>query len=363
MKNYFFLLSVNHGATYIFNTSHWSAIKESLKFYRAYTLKGKLQKSILTYFLFVIGKFFPFICKSKDAIKIYLKENINQDVDFNLDENSSVLISPTRDKVIVNHHTQYFHKFAFGKSFIKVQNESAIYKLLQNSKEFQVASVMDLKIDEQLSACHFKLLNPPVNTGHKLLEIDNLPEILVEFFNSTPHKKTVTLVDYIEDLLKRFHSLNMEPINSLTSYLVKIQKEYDTETMPLGLVHRDFKPWNILLRDSVLIFDFEEAIIAGPPLEDILNYYIDPIIRYQSAIQVYNMLYYKEKVTEYTSYLKLLNVTMTFEVLLVTYVLERIIYWTKEDELDTVMHYKNLLNHILLNTKPSEKIYFCSSFK
>tara|TARA_B110000503_G_scaffold142851_1_gene241256 strand:- start:938 stop:1996 length:1059 start_codon:yes stop_codon:yes gene_type:complete len=352
MKQIFFIVNGNNGASYIVNTSHWSSIKESLKFYRAYTFKGKLQKSVLTYFLFVIGKFFPSICKSKDAIKIYLKENINSNIDFNLDDNSSILISPTRDKVIVNHHEKYFHKFAFGKSFIKVQNESAIYKLLQNSKEFQVASVMDLKIDEQLSTCNFKLVNPPVNTGHKLLEIDNLPEILVEFFNSTPQKKTVTLVDYIEDLLKRFYSLNMEPITNLTSYLAKIQKEYDTETMPLGLAHRDFKPWNTLLRDTALIFDFEEAIIAGPPLEDLLNYYINPVIRYQSALQVYDFLYSKEKQTEYTAYLKLLKVTVPFEVLLVIYMLERIVFWTKEKELETAMHYKNLLSPILLNSQP-----------
>ena len=87
MYNCFYVLSGNNNATYIFNTSHWFAIKESLKFYRAYTFKGKLQKSILTYFLFVVGKFFPSICKSKDAITIYLKEHIKSDVDFDLDEN------------------------------------------------------------------------------------------------------------------------------------------------------------------------------------------------------------------------------------------------------------------------------------
>ena len=351
MKNYFFLLSGNHGATYIFNTSHWSAIKESLKFYRAYTFNGKLQKSILNCFLFVVGKFFPSICKSKDAIKIYLKENINSNVDFNLDSTSSVLISPTRDKVIVNHHENYFHKFAFDKSFKKVKNESFVYKLLQNSKEFQVANVMDLKIDEQLSSCNFKLVNPPVHTNNQLETIVDLSSLLVEFFNSSPHKKTVSLVDYIEGLLKRFHSLNLDAINGLLEYFTKIKNEFHTETIPLGLVHRDFKPWNTLLRDTVLIFDFEEAIIDGTPLEDLLNYYIDPVIRYQSAIQVYDFLYSKEKVTEYTSYLKLLNVTVAFEVFLVIYMLERIIFWTKEDELETAMHYKNVLNHLLLNSQ------------
>ena len=351
MKKYLFLLSGNNGATYIFNTSSWQNISTSLKFYRAYTLKAKVQKNILQCFLFVVGKFIPSVCRSKEDIKTYLKENINADVDFNLDSTSSVLISPTRDKVIVNHHEHYFHKFAFGKSFEKVKNENAIYESLQNAKEFQVASVMDLKINEQLSSCNFKLVNPPVNTKDQLKTIDNLSELLVEFFNSSPNKKTVTLADYIADLFKRFHSLNMEDINNLISYLAKIQKDYNAETMPLGLVHGDFKPWNILLRDTVLIFDFEEAITDGPPIEDLLNYYIDPIIRYQSAIQVYDFLYSKEKQTEYTAYLKLLKVTVPFEVLLVIYMLERIIFWTKEEELETAMYYKNVLNHFLLNSQ------------
>jgi len=351
MHNCFYVLSGNNGATYIFNTKSWAAIKESLKFYRAYTLKGKIQKSILTFFLFVVGKFFPPICKSKDAIKLYLKENINPDIDFNLDENSSVLISSTRDKVIVNHHGQYFHKFAFGKSFENVKNEGAIYKLLQNSVEFHVARLKDLKIDIKGISCQFKLVNPPENHKNQLNTIDDLSAILVEFFNSSPHKKTVTLADYIEDLLKRFHSLNIEPINNLSSYLAKIQNEVHTETMPLGLVHRDFKPWNTLLRDTVLIFDFEEAIPNGTPLEDLLNYYIDPVIRYQPTIQVYDLLYSKGKVREYISYLKLLNVKVPFEIFIVTYVLERIVFWTKEEELETAMHYKNVLSHILQTRK------------
>jgi len=352
MGKLFILLNGNNGATYIVNTRTLGSVIMSLNFYKAITVKSLVLKGILILLSWLSGKINLNRLKNINEVNELLNDLSNSEFNFNIDTNSSVLISPTRDKVIVNQHNDYFQKFAFGKSFKKVKNESAIYKSLQNSKEFQVASVMDLKIDEQLSTCNFKLVNPPVNTGHKLLEIDNLPEILVEFFNSTPQKKTVTLVDYIEDLLKRFYSLNMEPINSLTSYLVKIQKEYATETMSLGLVHRDFKPWNILLRDSVLIFDFEEAIIAGPPLEDILNYYIDPIIRYQSALQVYDFMYSKEKVTAYTSYLKLLNVNVPFEVLLVTYVLERIIFWTKEKELDTAMHYKNVLHLILLNSKP-----------
>ena len=351
MKNNFLLLSGTHGARYIFNTSHWSSIKESLKFYRAYTLKGKFQKRILAYVLFVLGKFFPSNCKSKDAIKIYLKENINADVDFNLDEKSSVLISPTRDKVIVNHHGQYFHKFAFGKSFKKVKNESSIYNLLQHSQEFQVASLKELHTNERDTTCYFKLLNPPVNQNDQIKVIDNLPVILVEFFNSGTIKKTVKLSYYIDNLLKRFNSLKMEPTNNLTRYFEKTQEEHNTETMPLGLVHRDFKPWNTLLNSKLLIFDFEETVTDGPPLEDLLNYYIDPVILYQSPLQVYDLIFSEIKIAAYKAYLILLNINVQFELFIVTYMVERIIFWTLADNPFTAKFYQNLLNHILLNSK------------
>ena len=342
-----FLLSGSHGASYILNTDSWLAIKESLNFYKPYTLKGKLRKTILGYALFIVGTFLPSYCKSKDSIKKYLRENINADIDFNLDAESSVLISSTRDKVIVNHHGEYFHKFAFGNSFRNVQNEIVIYNLLQHSKEFQVARLRDLHINEQNTWCHFKLVNPTVNKRDRLKVINNLPEILVEFFNSSSITTSIKLSDYIDNLLKRFNRLKIEPMYSLGSYFARIQNEYNSEILPLGLVHRDFKPWNTLLSNKLLIFDFEEAITDGPPLEDLLNYYIDRPVRYQSASHVYNLIFSKDKIVEYNSYLSLLNINVHFEILIVIYIVERIIFWTLADDPVTARCYQNLLSHIL----------------
>ena len=353
MKKYFFLFSGNNGATYIFNTSHWPAIKESLKFYKAFTLKGKIKKNILTCFLFAVVRFFPSYCKSIDDIKEYLKENVKSNIDFNLDTNSSVLISSTRDKVIVNHNGEYFHKFTFGKSFKKVQNESSIYKLLENSKEFQIANLKDLKIDKQDSSCNFKLMNPPANTNNQLKGINNLLLILVEFFNSGTQKETIKLTKYIENLLKRIHYLHLDPKNYLTNYFAKIQKKMHGVTIPLGLVHRDFKPWNTLLRDKLLIFDFEEAITNGPPLEDLLNYYIDPVIRYQSSLKVYKIIFSKANRLKYKEYLRFLNININFEILIITYTIERIVFWTKVGDLDTAKYYRSLLKFIILNYRPN----------
>lgn len=347
----FYVLKGRNGAIYIINANNWNAITNSLKFYKAHSVKTKILKQTLTITLFLIGKLFTFKLKTKVSIADFINNTLRINADFSLDKNCSVLISPTRDKVIVNHHGQYFHKFAFGKSFTKVKNESTIYNLLKHAKEFQVASLEGLHLNEQESFCSFKLVNPPVNQGDRIKAIDNLPLILVEFFNSGTLKKRVDLSYYIGNLFKRYHLLDMESANNLISYFKKIQEEYNKETMPLGLVHRDFKPWNTLLNNELLIFDFEETVIDGPPLEDLLNYYVDPVIRYKSSSQVHDLIFSKERIVEYKAILNLLNVNVPFDLFIVAYTVERIIFWTLSEDPYYARCYQNLLEYILKSSK------------
>lgn len=144
MTNYFYLMNGNNGSSYIFNISSWRAIKISVKFYSTFTFKAKVQKQGLIIFLFLISKIYRKICKSKNEIQEYLNSTISKvDIDFNIDEASSVSISPTRDKIVVHHHNRFFQKFAFGKSFKKVKHESDIYGLLKNTKSFTVSNFYD----------------------------------------------------------------------------------------------------------------------------------------------------------------------------------------------------------------------------
>ena len=63
-------------------------------------------------------------------------------------------------------------------------------------------------------------------------------------FNSSSITTSIKLSDYIDNLLKRFNRLKIEPMYSL-SYFTRIQNEYNRDTT-LGLVHH-FKPWRLCL--------------------------------------------------------------------------------------------------------------------
>lgn len=349
MTNYFYLMKGNNGASYIFNTSSWKAIKMSVKFYRALTFKSRIQKQGLMIFLFLIGKMYNRVCKSKNEIQEYLNTTIaKEDIDFNIDEASSVLISPTRDKIIVHHHNRYFHKFAFGESFLKVKHESDIYGLLKNVKSFIVSNFYDLKIEEESNYCSFKLQNAISSELSKSKVTFNLEIILAEFFNKSSHIRTMYFHDYINELLKRYKIINTKNIDLLENYFYN--KNINIQ-IPFGLVHRDFKPWNTLINDEFLIFDFEEAIVNGLPMEDLLNFYVDPVIRYLPTSEVYNYMYSDEQIVKYQNYLTTISCLLDYNLLIVSYLIERILFWTKENDLDTALAYERLLNLSILNEK------------
>tara|TARA_R110000787_G_scaffold272848_5_gene380395 strand:- start:4148 stop:5167 length:1020 start_codon:yes stop_codon:yes gene_type:complete len=339
-------MNSNNGASYIFNTSSWSAVKISVKFYRALTIKSKVQKYVLIIFLFLIGKFYRKICKSKNEIQQYLNTISKVNIDFNIDKESSVLVSPTRDKIIVNHHNRYFHKIAFGESFKKVKNETYIYSLLKNLKSFNVSNFYDLKIEDKSNYCSFKLQNPITVVVSK--NEFKLTTILAEFFNKSGHNKTINFNDYIKELLENYKKLTTKKNNSIESYFGN--KNLNSQ-VPLGLVHRDFKPWNTLSQEKLLIFDFEEAVFDGIPMEDLLNFYIDPIIRYLPVIEVYSFMFSKEQTSKYQNYLTNINCALDYELLIFSYLIERVFFWSKENDLDTALAYEQLLNLSITNKK------------
>ena len=104
-KNYL-IKKGNNGATYIFNTKDISSMIYSLKYYKTFTFRQYLVKTFLFSNL-IIAKYFS---KSKliDVVsaKEYLKKNTLESIDFDIDEDSSILISPTKDKIIVHKHNE-----------------------------------------------------------------------------------------------------------------------------------------------------------------------------------------------------------------------------------------------------------------
>lgn len=343
--NLFYILKGNNGATYILNSKSWNSINDSLKFYKALTFKSKILKNGLLCFLFLKGVFGAAKMKSPIEINEYLQSISKLACDFNVDENCSVLISPTKDKVIVHRHNQYFQKFAFGKSYAKVKNETTIYDLFNDDiKNFQVSKFFD-SYNDSANFCSFKLSNNHLK-HHKLKSnTANLIPSLVEFFRLANGKQCSVEI-YINGLLTKIEVLDKKQMRVQIQVLDELKNMYGKLEFPLGLVHRDFKPWNILNFEKPLIFDFEEAVIDGPPLEDLLNFYIDPIIMYKDTKEVYKYIYEKKQVKSYKNYLEKLNIKIDFQIFLNIYIINRIVFWKNENKVKTSKKYVELLKYL-----------------
>ena len=202
MKRLFYILSGNNGATYAICCNSCKNINDGLKFYKPVNLIGKLKKIALFGVLWTIGKLNIRMLKSSEAVSAYCSDVIGKKIDFNLSEYSSVLISPTRDKIIVNHHNDCFQKFAIGKSYSGMLNEIELYGRLNSSDSFFISKISDIQITDDL--CSFNL-SLPISFSKNTTppEPQNLSKILFDFF-STEKLTYVSWHDYLTGLKQKY---------------------------------------------------------------------------------------------------------------------------------------------------------------
>ena len=340
----FYILKGNNGATYICNAKNWKSSSQSLKFYKAKSIKATTLKQGLHWYLFLKGRFFKAKLKSVIEIDQYLQKVSAINTTFNINENCSVLISPTNDKVIVHHHNDYFQKFAFGQSYYKVKNEAEVYKLFNEPNTFQVSVFFDEK-DILNNFCSFKLKNKSSNLYKNTSEAFSLVSALVEFFNVSK-QQNYSIYKYVQIIQDKLLEVDKSQFKSQIKVVDELKDKYGHLSLPLGLVHRDFKSWNILHSEKILIYDFEETIIDGPPLEDLFNYFIDPIILYKKPQEVIKYIYSKKNLRLYNRYLKELNIEIDFNFFLQIYLVNRILFWKNENKMIMMYKYVELSNHL-----------------
>lgn len=339
----FYILQGNNGATYIVNAKDRKSINDSLKFYKARNFKSKFLTAGFKVLLFIQGKLYAKKLKSGSGINEYLQKISQIPCEFGINDNSSVLISPTRDKIIVHQHNDYFQKFAFGKSYEKVKNEATIYNIFsKNLKAFQVSNFYDFH-DEKDKYCSFKLSNEHLKIGKN--ETPKIVPALLEFFKTTS-KKTCNVSEYVENLENELDQFKVLHTKTQKQVLESIKTNYGALEFPLGLVHRDFKPWNVLDYEKPLIFDFEEAVVDGPPLEDFFNYLIDPILMYRTIEEVYKCISDKKNIKFYKLYLDKLHLKVDFELFLKIYIINRILFWKSLNKTKTSLKYIELLEYV-----------------
>ena len=122
-NNLFYVVTGKHGATYILNLKNCKSVKSSLSFYKTTSFKSSILIFIFRVFLF-FKFFFKSYLKTASEINSFLKKISKKEIDFDINNSCSVLIAPTNDKIIVNHHDKFFQKFAFGASYTKVCKEA-----------------------------------------------------------------------------------------------------------------------------------------------------------------------------------------------------------------------------------------------
>jgi len=338
MNKNFFIIEGKNKAIYIINIKD---IKNSLSFYKSKTKIQKIKKFLFSIYLYMLPMINKSKLKTKEEIENFLNSLTNNIIkDYYIDNNSSILVSPTKDKIIINNNN-LFQKFAFGESYNNVKNEANIYGLFKKPlRFFQISKFYDFYDNGEY--CSFKLSNNESYTDN-----NDIVLALVELFNIT-RKNNVNLIKYLEQKLSKYKSLNIKCEKIIQNIIKNILKSNQNIFISTGLVHKDFKHWNITSnkKGGLLIYDFEEAVIDGLPLEDLLNYYIDPIIRYFPSKKVKNIIFDKKNIQTYNRYLRLININIDFKVLLFVYLIERVYFWADKKDFQTSNKYCELLNII-----------------
>lgn len=350
MQTCFYTLNGKNGATYIVNISNEVSINNSIKFYRATTIKSKIKKQLLKKYLTILRLGNTKATSTPKQISSFLQAKVSINLDFNINANCSILLAPTGDKVIVHHHNKYFQKFAFGKSYNNVIKESEIYNILGKPKHFKTSQLFNFVNDKQLKYCKFKLKNETNKLVESKISNDTICSALVEFFQSNS-VNSININEYISSRINEYKDIFRDNLKQIEDVANTMCLNNNNKKIPLGLVHRDFKPWNTLQQDKLLIYDFEEAVLNGPPLEDLFNYYIDPKIKYISPSKLSNSILSEKKILLFEDYLKRLEINVHYLVLLFTYLLERIIFWSNENNLKTLQAYKSFLVYLIQQNK------------
>lgn len=181
----------------------------SLEFYKGVTFQARCKRLALLGAYLVVSP----TCRRSDMADSMAKvTGCRPDVS----QPCSGIISPTGDKAVVHLHGRGYWKAAGGKSYVKVKAELEIYRLLQERRPvlFGYSEVSDVHDDGE-HVSFFMREEPGLFVGdvHKPLEA-------------------------VLPALREFHGL-----------------------VPEGLVHGDFKPWNVRWRKDGRphFFDFEEA--------------------------------------------------------------------------------------------------------
>jgi len=335
VRNIFYPLTGGNDAIYIINLSTFKDITVSLEFYKPVSMSRRILKNgIYLYLCFISILPKSFLNKKLrciDGVRNLIMEKVDRAVKINIDASCSIFISSGRDKIIVhNHHCKYYEKYAFNGSYEKSANEIDIYNILRSysAKHYLTSEIQD--IHNYGSHCSFKLYNEFDSDKRGDITDVILVDALVELFEVTP-SVTKNISEICSQIREGF-TLSVARTRSIAhSILAKIDSIAGESQIRLGLVHGDFKIWNVQSYiNKIHIYDFEESKLDGLPLDDLYNYYIDPMIMTGESINDILAFVKGECLQKQSAlYLHQLSLNTSHQLLLLFYLINRLHFYDK----------------------------------
>ena len=310
MKDHYQIHGRN-GASFFLSLNSFADWRKSLEFYRGILFAAKCKKMLLT-------AAYPLLCYRGNFDGARFEHGV-------LHGSDSAMISPTRDKVIIHRHGRGYEKIAFGKSLPGVRGELEVYRRLNEKPPESFAFSRVEELNSSPEQCRFFMNYAEGVFSENVPGIEDLLLPLEEFFRLGPGGK------------RTWKSLWETLPGDLRKLVPADDHEGETE---VGLVHRDFKPWNVKAGKKPLFFDFEAASFDGCPLEDFFNYTTDPLLRLETPDLVWKRILELFPLAE--KLLKMQNISGDVRRYWRWYLLERVVFWREQGQLDLSEKFKHL---------------------
>ena len=229
-SGYFLNIDGGNGATFFFSAASYAAWRKSLEFYRAVSWRSTGKKLLLT------GAY-PLLKRRATLSPADIAAAVGRELGLAelpvIGSECSAMISPTRDKAIIHRHGFGYEKIAVGQSFAGIARELEIYRILARRRPTAFAYSRLGEEIQRSGEVHFFMHGADGRFSEQIPPVRELLLPLAEFFRLNGNR--------ILPWEKQWDSLAPDD-EKLTS---RILREDRNGTTLVGLVHRDFKPWNV----------------------------------------------------------------------------------------------------------------------
>jgi len=268
--------------TYCISLCNKDVFLRGLNFFCALTLKNKIKKELLK-----CGyKPLQILGRTKLFCNTYDNNTLNKLSNYLLEKeyNTFNIYMPSYSKAIIqvidnDGKCKYIIKIAFDETAsiaLRKEQESINTLKKYTFNNFEIPDVLNVEISEDIVAVEYSC--PRSYTPFETLDVSSriLP-VLTELFlaNITPSIRITetSIFKTIADRIGNTHDPELQ--KRLFLVLGNLETKLKEVFIPLGIVHYDFKPWNIIINsisDKLFIVDWELMQEAGLPFWDAYSF-------------------------------------------------------------------------------------------